>query len=583
MDDPRCSSTGSPPCERPVQDESASHSPNVRGSAGEGGLDRLPQRMIEDLGTDGIPDDGEVAHVQTHISHLFLTRDRVYKIRKAVRFPFLSFGTRAERNADCLREVALNRRLSPDVYLGIAPIESVEGRFRVGKTREQIESGASGLEHCVVMRRLREGRDTQSLLERGELEPRHVEAVARRVAAFHASNSLGRPAPWSPAGWLSVIEVPILETLDLIGQHARDDLQRERAARLRAGFETRLDACADAIERRRREGRAVDGHGDLQLAHVWFDGSDTDPSIIDCTEFSEDFRRIDAASEVAFYAMDLAYRGASRLAAQFLAEYAAAGDDFDLYSVVDLFVAYRSAVRAKVASLAATDVDIRAEQRTAARGSADRHLALAESSLADRAPGFLVLTCGTVGSGKSTVARALAAAVQGAIISSDRTRKRLAGLDASDHRHTGAAPDVGLYSVERTAEVYAALLERAEPVIASGRVAVLDASYAARRHRDVAREWARRAGIHCVLLEVRCGESEARRRLAERERDGQDVSDAGPAFLKTSLARFEAPLEWPDADRELIESDASNWRDVVREISARRTAKSPVALASSTT
>ncbi len=150
--------------------------------------------------------------VQTHLSHVFLSRDRVYKLRKAVDLPFVHFATRAERNADCLREVALNRRLAPDVYLGVAAVEGAGGRWRIGAAGESLaapDAAGEVPEHCVVMRRLPEGRDALSLLEAGQLGGHHVDAVARRLAAFHAEVGLGAPAPWAPGEWRERVEAPV--------------------------------------------------------------------------------------------------------------------------------------------------------------------------------------------------------------------------------------------------------------------------------------------------------------------------------------------------------------------------------------
>ncbi len=541
-------------------------------------VESLPNHMIDHLTADGILGERDPLHIQTHISHLFLTRDRVYKIRKAVRFPFLSFETRDERNADCLREVQLNRRLAPDVYHGVAPIELRDGRYAIGDVVEEIPPEREHLEHCVVMRRLRDGCDAQALLERGELAERHVDAVAELVASFHEAHRLGAPAPWDRDTWRARVEAPIAETVELIEEYAADASEAERAKQLMVRFREVFSEKAEAIERRRIDGRAVEGHGDLQLAHVWFDRDDAPPSIIDCTEFNEDFRKIDAASEVAFHAMDLIYRGGARFAERFLARYAAACDDFDLFRLVDMYAAYRSAVRAKVALLAVADSEITSEQRSAARESADRHLELAEHFLEVRPRGFLVLTCGTVGSGKSTLAREFAAAAEAVIVSSDRTRKRLAGLAPDDHSEAGGAPDEGLYAKDRTEVVYAALLERAKPVVDSGRIAVLDASYTKRSQRDAAREWARERDVACVLLEAQCSEAEARARLEAREKAGTDASDAGPDFLPISLERFEAPNEWPDERRHVIATDADDWqttvRDLARELRSIRAAES---------
>ena len=141
-----------------------------------------------------------IAHVQTHLSHVFLLRERVYKLHKAVRFPFVDFSTRALRNEDSLRELRLNRRLAAEVYLGVAALRD----GTVGAPGEELApAGRDGavFEHAVVMKRLTAGRDAQSLLERGELSPAHVDAIAGRIAEFHAGHGLGAPAPFAPAEW----------------------------------------------------------------------------------------------------------------------------------------------------------------------------------------------------------------------------------------------------------------------------------------------------------------------------------------------------------------------------------------------
>lgn len=146
-----------------------------------------------------------VRHVQTHLSHVYLTGARAWKLRKAAALGFVDFSRRAERNADCEREVRLNRRLAPDVYLGVAPVEPTpEGGFRVGAIVAEPDATAliaDAREQVVAMRRLPEGRDALSLLERGALRAAHVDAVATRLAGFHAGHGLGTPAPFAPDAW----------------------------------------------------------------------------------------------------------------------------------------------------------------------------------------------------------------------------------------------------------------------------------------------------------------------------------------------------------------------------------------------
>ena len=503
---------------------------------------------IADHGLEASGPDS-VRWIQTHISHVFLVGDRVYKLRKGVTLPFLDFGTRAARNDDCVREVALNRRLAPDVYLGIVSLHLENGSLEVGPPQD--DALDPDREHAVLMRRLPEGRDALALLEEGRLAPEQLERVATRLARFHEEVGLGRPAPFSREAWRERNVRPVLDCVETL--NGTGVLETDRLARLEKVVRETVDALGPAFEERRLAGCAVDAHGDLHLDHVWFETDDAAPLMVDCLEFDEALRRIDRASEVAFLAMDLAYRGHDDLAEFFLSTYAAESDDYDLYRVVDYYAAYRALVRAKVAALAANQTSVDPTQRSAARDSALRHVDLAERLLDARGEGALVLTCGTVGSGKSSVARARARSEGGVLLSSDRLRKRLAGLDVTDHGEREV--DGGLYAPKRREAVYEAMLERADLVVSSGRVAILDASFTRRVDRDRARAWAEQRGVEARLVEVRCDPKIAHDRLAARERAGDDPSDAGPDFLATSIDRFEPPDEWPAEQRKVVRTD----------------------------
>jgi hypothetical protein len=527
-------------------------------------LEPLDPALVEGLArTEAYPDDASAArgilHLQTHISHVFLTGERVYKLRKSVRFDFLDFATLAERNDDCLREVRLNRRLAPDVYLGVAPLLRRDGRVLVGPIAEALAPppprGAPP-EHVVVMRRLPDGRDGQSLLERGAIGAAEIDAVAGLVAAFHRAHGLG-PDPFPPAEWRERVAAPLRDSFGELARAPFDaafDAQRKRAEQAAAAF---LDAHWDRFERRLHAGRAVDGHADLQLQHLWFERPGAPPLVIDCVEFRDDYRQMDPASDVAFLAMDLAYRRRPDLGERLLRGYAALTDDFDLYGVVDWFVVYRAAVRAKVARLACDDPAIDAAQRARAEQSARDHLALCERALLARPPGELVVMAGIVGSGKSSAASAIAEATGGVVISSDRVRKAMAGLRPEQR---GDAPGLALYTAERTRQVYAGLRERALPVLESGRAAILDATYARRDQRLELLAWASARGLRPRLVEVVCSRDETLRRLAERRSAGHDPSDAGPDLYATSAELWEPPLEWTGSDRLAVDTSQGDWR-----------------------
>ena len=535
-----------------------------------GPMPALASEELSALAAPGAyPDDPSAAlgveQVQTHLSHVYLTGGRVYKFRKAVDLGFVRFTSRDERNADCLREVALNRRLAPDVYLGVAPL--LRAPVRIGAVAENlVHAPGSGenAEHCVVMRRLPSGRDALTLLDRGELSGAQIERAAAFVARFHDRHELGTPAPFTAEEWRQSCVDPVQDNLRLLAAAPAGLFARDALAGLEAGTRAFAEHHAGRFERRRLAGRAVDGHGDLHLQHLWYERDDAEPIAIDCLEFSEALRRIDAAAEIAFPAMDLRYRGAAAQAERFLRVYARERDDFDLYAVVDYFASYRAAVRAKVASIAAMDAAIDPAQRARASESARRHLELAVQMLAARGTGALGLVGGIVGTGKSTAAAELADVAGVVVIASDRVRKRLAGLVPT--ARSGDRVDEGLYDPALGERVYAGLLERAAPVLDSGRVALLDATWSRAADRERARRFARERGARAIFIETRCAASVARERLARREAQAADPSDAGPGFHARSAARFEPPEEWPAAGLRVVQTDRHDWRAALRAI-----------------
>jgi aminoglycoside phosphotransferase family enzyme/predicted kinase len=523
-----------------------------------------PETLAGFAQPDAYPTDPSAARgvswIQTHLSHVFLTERRVYKLRKPVDLGFVDFTTREERNADCEREVSLNRRLAPDVYLGVAPLASDGRACWAGPISERASFGDDAPEHFVVMRRLPDGRDALSLLEKGALSEFQIDRVARRIANFHARSQLGAPAPIAASAWHARCVDPVEECFRALFRVSEAGDVRELLAKTADRTRDFARWRAHRFEERRLSGRAVDGHGDLHLQHIWFEEDDAEPVIIDCLEFSEQLRQIDSASDVAFTAMDLWYRGQRSLAERFLRTYASESGDFDLYGVVDYFIAYRALVRAKVAALVSIDANIDSGQRTRAAASAGRHLELAAEVMAGVTRGRLMLIGGVVGSGKSTVAEALAEQLDGVVISSDRVRKQLAGLPPTNRVH--ALPDQGLYAPDAVERTYAALFECARPIVTSGRVAILDATFSRRRHRAMAADLAAELGVDWRLIEVRCSPEIVRERLARRVADAASTSDAGPEFYDRSVARFE-----PIAESEcalVVRTDVDDWREALR-------------------
>ena len=498
----------------------------------------------------------DVSTIQTHISWLFFSAARVYKLRKAVNFGFVDFATRHQRNRDCLREVSFNRRLAPDVYLGVAPVSVTDHGVRVGMVTESIVD--QDQEHCVVMRRLPKGRAAANLIMQDKLTAHHVDAMVRAIVGFHTQHRLGQPVPFTPEDWFRRISEPVEDNLKPIAD-LLDDAQVRSVGQASRNF---VNTYCQRFERRRRLGCVVDGHGDLHLEHVWFETAGGDPLFIDCIEFSDRLRQIDVASEVAFVAMDLTYRGRSDLADRFLRQYATESDDFHLYSVVDYFVSYRATVRAKVAALGAVETEPASAKRVSARDTASRYLDLAIEALSTRRQGVVVTMTGLVGTGKSTAAKVLADAVDRAVvISSDRVRKRREGLCVSDRTDDNG----GLYSEDSRRQVYRELILRAEPVVSSGRVVILDATFSQAYQRQLAIALAGKYDVPLLIVETRCHAERVVERLGKRHRQGVDPSDAGPAFYEESARQF-LPVDMQGYGTHIIvDTETESWQADLRE------------------
>lgn len=480
----------------------------------------------------------EIETVQTHVSVVFLAGDRAYKIKKPVDLGFLDFTTLEKRRADCEAEVELNRRLAPEVYLGVVPVVRAEGgELRLGGEGESVEWP---VEWAVAMKRLPADRTLEALLERGELGPELLAEVGRRVAGFHARAARGP-------------EVDRWGRFEVVAGNARENFEqteRFRGAtvsapvwrRLSERTERELEARRELIERRAESGVTRDTHGDLHLDHVYSLPDREPPAdlpIIDCIEFNQRFRYADPVSDAAFLAMDLAFHGRDDLARAFAEAYFAAAGDEPGRSLMPHYTAYRAVTRGKVESFTLAEEEVPAGQRWRELQRARAHFLLALGLLAPPAERpCLVLAGGLPASGKSRLAEGLAAAAGFTVVASDAVRKELAGLDPYQ---SGRAPvDRGIYTAEWNERTYAVCRERAERHLFEGGRVVVDASFWREAERrgflDAARAWCVPARI--FLCEV--APEEAHRRLEHRS---GGVSDAYREVYEALAERFEPPGE----------------------------------------
>lgn len=309
----------------------------------------------------------KVELVQTQISFVFLVGDYVYKIKKPVDFGFLDYTTLEKRRFYCQQEVALNARLCPQVYLGVVPIIQKEGQFFLGELGEAVE-------YAVKMRRLPEHRLMNVLLDKGQVTPQMVARVAERLADFHQQ---AQTSPEIAAfGQLHFYRLNNQENFDQTEKYIGLVVSKEDFTVIKEYALTFIDRHKPLFEKRRREGKIRDCHGDVHSAHVCFtDGL----CIFDCIEFNERFRYTDVGNEVAFLAMDLDYHGRRDLAQALGRSYIEITQDEDLWQLWNFFRCYRACVRAKVESFKLDDPHISEEEKKKSQAAAQKYFALAKS------------------------------------------------------------------------------------------------------------------------------------------------------------------------------------------------------------
>jgi aminoglycoside phosphotransferase family enzyme/predicted kinase len=447
----------------------------------------------------------------------------VWKLKRPIDYGFVDYSTLDRRRRCCEDEVRLNRRLAPDVYLGVIPV-------RLGPQGHWFGPTGDIVDYAVHMRRLPEAQSAEALLRRGALAPEHLTRLAARLARFFADAT---PVP--PAGTIDAIRENVTENFAQVEPFVGRFVTREAFDAVRSWQLEGLQQDPGRFRARVEQGRIRDGHGDLRLEHVYFE--DVQPIVIDCVEFSARLRCGDAAADVAFLAMELTARARADLAERFLADFALATDDYDLYGVVDFYAAYRAWVRGKVAAFLAADPSTPPPKAVRKAEEARTLFALARSYAQARsgAPP-LIAVGGVIGSGKSTLAEALGQATAVPVLSSDRTRKALAGVHATER-----APERA-YSKAFSERTFDELFRRAAVVLESGRGVVLDATFRERGLRLRARDLARRHGRRFVFAETVCDEATLRERLRRRAA-GPSVSDAGEGLLERVRAEFDPVTE----------------------------------------
>ena len=496
--------------------------------------------------------------VETHISWLFLTGAYVYKVKKPLDLGFLDFTTLERRRSFCQREVTLNRRISPEVYLGVVEIHHGPQGYAVDGPGELVE-------YAVKMRQLPRDRALRELLRHGEVSSEAVRRLARKLWEFHADAETGPEI--TRLGGLEAVRVNTEENFRQTREFIGQTIPQGVFDRVRAFSEAFLEVRQDLFQRRQAEGRVRDCHGDLHTANIFLMNGDV--SIIDCIEFNQRFRYSDVASDLAFLAMDMDYCDEPELARLLVETYIEASGDTGLRETLDFYKCYRAYVRGKVSSFRLRDQELPPEEQAEVGSGARRYFDLA-ASYTPVLPPFLLITTGLMGTGKSFVARGLAGCLKTRVLHSDVLRKELAGVPSTQRHHEPWG--TGLYDEERSDATYQELHRRARARLGAGRSVILDASYRSRGWRHGARQVARECGVPFLAVECVAPEEVLRQRLEARLRRMGVPSDGRWELFHQQQEAFEPVTEIPGEEHLVVETGGSREETqarVQREVFAR--------------
>jgi uncharacterized protein len=467
----------------------------------------------------------KVETIETHISWVFLTDRFVYKLKKPVHFDFLDFSTVDARLRACQAECDLNQRLAPQVYLGVLPITiDFKGKVAIGGAGKTID-------WLVKMRRLPAVRMLDELIRSEHLTYAETNRLANWLANYYHGLS---PVFTDADGYRAAIEQHVRsnrrELLSPVHELPGELVKRCHAAQLRflllehAQFEARV--C---------DGRIVDGHGDLRPEHVCLDGQ---PVVFDCIEFNDELRRIDVADELSFLAMECEYLKAAQVGQRIIEAYREQSHDHFSAELGNFYKCYRACVRAKVAALA--DAQNPHAARVPRRSLA--YLELADRYALQLGPPTVIIVCGLMGSGKTTLATSLADRLGSELLSTDFVRRELLGPSVAP-----AAFDEGHYSAGLRQRVYNVLLHRAELVLRERMSVVLDGAFLTSAQRHAATALARGGGAVPLVVHCDCPAEVAIQRIDQRAVAGATLSEARSELYSAQQSR-EEPFDGVDVN-----------------------------------
>ncbi len=317
------------------------------------------------LKTKSYPEEtSKIELIQTHISFVFVTDNFVYKVKKAVNFGFLDFSTLENRHLYCQKELEINKRLCPKIYLEVVPLNQ--------KNKIKIKGEGEIIEYALKMKRLPQERIMTILLKESKVLKETIDDIAKVVSQFHLKAQTNLEI--SQFGTINIIKTNWNENFSQTAKYIDQTIPKVTFQFIQTGINTFIEKNKALFEDRIANNRIRDCHGDLHSGNIFI----TDQiCIFDAIEFNDRFRYSDVAADVAFLAMDLDFQQRTDLSNYFLERYLVYSQDRQLMQLLAFYKCYRAYVRGKVISFKLDDTNIEQTEKTSAIKEAQAYFKLA--------------------------------------------------------------------------------------------------------------------------------------------------------------------------------------------------------------
>ena len=526
-----------------------------------------------------LPIEGIEECIETHLSLVFLTEKNVYKLKKPLNFTFVNYSTFTKRWEAACSEIYLNRRLTSDVYLGVRHIKVTKGALEwaseVLREPEIADVPTHGPDDnvAVVMRRLDDQFFLSNLIHSESFQAvEYIEPLVRRLKDFHKNH----PASYfDETKYFEIFKENILDNYETLDRKVVPDEIRSECLKVLSSSKQYalkfLEEKTQLLKKRAKLGRVVDGHGDLRLEHICFEeGYKTDNEkiqIFDCIEFSRQIRCNDVASEIGFLSMDMDFNKRSDIAALTEKLYSEQSGDTDLNEILTHMKIYRALVRAKVHALRAAQLKEQQKKRNEQINISKRYISLASRYQFGIDKPILVLVCGLMGTGKTTLAAQLQDLLCAEYFNSDVIRKELYS-DVTKETSSTTPYLEGIYSTEATHKTYDELYSRAKIKLKNNMPIIMDASFSKSKFRKSAQALARSTDAKLVIIECLLADEIVLSRITERIKDLGNISDGRPELFTKQKQDWEN-IEQGEADLVISINMDRSAEEVAHEIAQK--------------